>query len=92
LIPFSELVVQHIPAPLGRRFHLSLHTTEMAEASFGQSGQLDNIAAILEYEVLCRIFVQHSTATTSELTKIARVLVRFDHVDSRILDADHSIM
>jgi hypothetical protein len=32
-----ELAVQHIAAPAGGCFHLSLRTTEIAEASFPQS-------------------------------------------------------
>jgi hypothetical protein len=38
LIPFLKLAVQHIAAPAGGRFHPSLRTTEMAEASFPAVG------------------------------------------------------
>src|SRR5436190_21894897 len=46
LIPFLEFAVRHIAAPAGGGFHLSLDTTEMAEASFGESAQFNNVAAI----------------------------------------------
>ena len=48
LIPFLEFAVQHIAAPAGGCwcFHLSLHTTEMVEASFAESAQFNNVAAI----------------------------------------------
>ena len=38
LIPFLELAVQHIAAPAGGYFHLSVRTTEIAEASFAAVG------------------------------------------------------
>jgi hypothetical protein len=84
LIPFLELAVQHIAAPDGRCFHLSLPSTEMAEASFGQSPQLNNVAAIFAYKA-----PRDPSATRSELAKIALAVLYFDHVASFIESRQH---
>ena len=46
----------------------------MAEAGFGESAQLNNVAATPVR--VCAMLIQHFTGTTSELTEIALALVR----------------
>ena len=55
----------------------------MAEASFGESAQFNNVATTSSKGLRDPCTTLHR-GTTSELTKIARVLVRFDHIASRI--------
>ena len=63
----------------------------MAEASFGESAQFNNVAATSSKGLRDSLY-NTSPDTTSELTKIARVLVRFDHVASFIENANHYVV
>ena len=84
--------MQHIAAPARGCFHLSLRTTEMAEASsLTKSHQLNNVAAIFEYKVSAQSLQKTPPPTTSELAKIARALVCLDYVASVIVNANHGL-
>ena len=63
----------------------------MVEASFGESAQFNNVAATSSKGLRDSLY-NTSPDTTSELTKIALALVRFDHVASIIVNANHGVM
>lgn len=57
--------MQHTAAPVMGAFHLSPRTTETAEASFGQTAQLNNVAAMFENDCDRRLFSRCRAAKKS---------------------------